>query len=86
MYSCEPLHMDDQLEPTYSNSVTIRGVALRTCQKQCTTEKGSEGGSGISMLMARLHDDDNDDIYIYIYIYILIKTVVFNLVMATSLQ
>ena len=39
MYSCGPLHMDeqrqdDQLEPTYSSSVSIRDVALKTYQKQ----------------------------------------------------
>ena len=38
MFSDGPLHMaeqkqDDQLEPTYSNSVRIQDVALRTCQK-----------------------------------------------------
>ena len=47
---------DDQLEPTYSSSVPIRDVALKTCQKQWTIEKGDEKGSGISMLMVR-HDD-----------------------------
>ena len=50
---------DDQLEPTYSISVLIQDVALRTCRKQWTIEKGGEKGSGISMLMAR-HDDDDD--------------------------
>ena len=35
MYSCGPFHMakqrqDDQLEPTYSNFVPIRDVALKT--------------------------------------------------------
>ena len=50
MYSYGPLHMDeerqdDQLEPTYSNSVPIRDVALKTYQKQWTTEKGGEGRS-----------------------------------------
>ena len=52
---------DGQLEPTYSNSVPIRDVALRmTCQKQWTIERGGERGSGISVLMVR-HDDDDDD-------------------------
>ena len=65
MYSCGPLHMDeqrqgDQLEPTYDSSVSIRDVALKTCRKQWTIEKGGEKGSGISVLMAR-HDDDDDD-------------------------
>ena len=51
---------DDQLEPTYSSSVPIRDVVLKTCRKQWTIEKGGEKGSGISVLMAR-HDDDDDD-------------------------
>ena len=38
MYSYGPLHMaeqrqGDQLAPTYSSSVRIQGVALRTCLK-----------------------------------------------------
>ena len=66
MYSCGPLHMDeqrqdDQLEPTYSSSVLIRGAALRTCQKQWTIERGGKRGSGISMLIA-WHDDNDDDV------------------------
>ena len=74
MYSCGPLHMDeqrqdDQLEPTYSSSVPLRDVVLKTCRKQWTIGAG-ERGSGISVLIAR-HDDDNVYIYIYIYIYIL---------------
>ena len=62
----QQLHMDeqrqdDQLEPTYSISVPIREVALNTCRKQWTIEKGGKKGSGISVLMAR-----HDDKYIYI--------------------
>ena len=65
MYSCGPLHMDeqrqdDQLEPTYSSSVSIWDVVLKTCRKQWTIEKDDEKASGISVLMAR-HDDDDDD-------------------------
>ena len=37
----------------------IRDVAMKTCRKQWTIEKGGEKGSGISVLMAR-HDDDDD--------------------------
>ena len=48
---------DDQLEPTYSGSVPIRNVALETCRKQMTIEKGGEKGSEISVLIVR-HDDD----------------------------
>ena len=51
---------DDQPEPTYSSSVPIQDVSLKTCQKQWTIEKGGEKVSGISVLMVR-HDDDNDD-------------------------
>ena len=57
----------DLLEPTYSSSVRIRDVALRTCQKQWTIRRSSERGSGISMQEA--WQDDDDKIYIYIYIY-----------------
>ena len=62
MYSCGPLHMDkqrqdDQLEPTYSSSVTIRGIALRICQKQWMIGRYGKRGSGISVLIAQ-HDDD----------------------------
>ena len=58
-----PLHMaeqkqDDQLETTYSNSVRIRNVALKTCQRQWTTGRSGERGSGISVLAA-WHDDDD---------------------------
>ena len=49
---------DNQLEPTYSSSVLIRGVTLRTCQKQWTIGRGGKKGSGISVLIAR-HDDDD---------------------------
>ena len=67
MYSCGPLHMgeqkqDDQPEPTYSNSMSIRDVALKTCWKQWTIGTGGERGSGISVLMAwNDYDDDDDD-------------------------
>ena len=58
MYSYGPLHMaeqkqGDQLEPTYSISVRIRGVAPRTCRKWWTIGRGGEWASGISLLMAR---------------------------------
>ena len=60
---------DDQFEPTYSSSVPVRDVTLKTCRKQWTIARGGERESGISVLMARR---DDDDIYIYIYIYIYI--------------
>ena len=50
---------DDQREPTYSNSVLIRDVFLKTRRKQWTIEKGGKKESGISRQMAR--DDDYDD-------------------------
>ena len=62
MFSYGPRHMaeqkhDDQLEPTYSSSVRIRDVALRTYQKRWTIGRSGERGSGISVLAVR-HDDD----------------------------
>ena len=48
---------DDELELTYSSSVPIRDVALKTCRKQWSIEKGGERGSGISVLMTRRGDD-----------------------------
>ena len=70
MYSCGPLHMDEQrqdvqLEPTYSSSVPIRDVAVRIGRKQWTIGRCGERGSGISMLIARHDDDDNDCFYKY---------------------
>ena len=64
MYSYGPLHMaeqrqDVQLEPTYSSSMPILDVALRTCQKQWTIRRGGEKGSEISVVIARHHDDDD---------------------------
>ena len=57
MYSSGLLHMDeqrqdDQLEPTYSSSVPIWDVGLKTCRKQWTIGMDGERGSGISVLMA----------------------------------
>ena len=51
----------DQLEPTYSSSVRIRDVALKTSQKRWTIGKGGKRGSGISVLVAQDDDDDDDD-------------------------
>ena len=59
-------NQDDQPEPTYNSSVSIRNVALKTCRKRWTIEKGGGRGSGISVLMVWHDDDDGDDIYIYI--------------------
>ena len=52
---------DDQLEATYSSSVSIRDVALNTCRKQWTIGRSGERELGISVLATR-HDDD-DDVY-----------------------
>ena len=65
MYSCGPLHMDEhrldvQLEPTYSSSVPIQVVALRTCWKPWTIGKCGERWSEKSVLIAQHHDDDDD--------------------------
>ena len=65
MYSCGPFHMDeqrqdDQLKPTYSSSVLIQDVALKTCRKKWMIEMGGERGSGISTLIVQ-HDDDDDN-------------------------
>ena len=67
MYSCGPLHMDEQrqdvqLEPTYSSSVQIRDEAQRIGRKQWTMGRCGERGSGISVLIARHDDNDDDDI------------------------
>ena len=48
---------DDELEPTYSRSVPIQDVALKTYQERRTIENGGENESGRSTLAAR-HDDD----------------------------
>ena len=65
MYAYGPAHMaeqkqDDQLEYTYSSSVSIRDVTLKTCQRRWTIGRSGESESGISVLAAR-HDDDDDD-------------------------
>ena len=64
IYSYGPPHMaeqkqDVQLEHTYSSSVRIRDVALKTCLRRWTIGKSGERGLGISVLVAR-HDDDDD--------------------------
>ena len=63
MYSYGPPHMaeqkqDDQLEHTYSSSVRILDVALKTCLRRRTIGKSGERGSGISVLATR-HDDED---------------------------
>ena len=43
----------------------IRDVALKTYRKQWAIGRGGEGGSGISVLIAR-HNDEDDNINHYI--------------------
>ena len=62
MYSCGPLHMDEQrqdnqLEPTYSRSVPIGDVTQKTYRKQWTTERSGQRGLGIYKLIERSDDD-----------------------------
>ena len=53
---------DGELEHTYSSSVRIRDVTLKTCQKRWTIGRNGYRGSRISVLAAR-HDDGDDDTY-----------------------
>ena len=50
---------DDQLEHTYSSSVRIRNVVLKTSLRRCMIGRSGERGSGISVLAVRHHDDDD---------------------------
>ena len=52
---------DNQLEHTYSSSVRIGDIALKTYQRRWTIGRSGERGSGISVLAAR-RDDDGDDL------------------------
>ena len=59
MYSCGPLHVDeqrqdDQLEPIHIRSVPIRDVTLMTYRKQWMIGKWGERGLGVSVSMARI--------------------------------
>ena len=98
MFSYKPPYMaeqkqGDQLEPTYSSSVRIEDVALRTCQKRWPRGRSGESWSGISMLDA-WQDDDDDEVWginkslwvldvllllhhLYIYIYQYIYTYIY---------
>ena len=72
MFSYWPAHMaeqkqGDQLESTYSRSVRIRDVAMRSGQKRGTIGRSGERGSRISVLAAR-HDNDDDIFYRYFQI------------------
>ena len=69
---------DDWLEPTYSSSVPIRDVFLKTCRKQCTIGRGGERRSGISVLMARHDAADDDDCYKDFYLILNFRLVNFS--------
>ena len=51
-----------KVEHTYSSSVRIRDVTLKTCRRWWTIGRRGERGSGISVLAA-WHDNDDDDYY-----------------------
>ena len=68
MYSCGPLHMNEQrqdvpFEPTYSNSVPIRDVAQRIYRKQWTIGGVARDSQEYPCWYSETM------IYIYIYIY-----------------
>ena len=46
---------------TYSSSVRIRDVTLKTCQRRWMVGRSGERRSGISVLAAQ-HDDDDDEL------------------------
>ena len=54
---------DDRLEHTFSSYVSIRDVALKTCQRRCSIGRSGERASRISVLAAS-HDDDHKFFYI----------------------
>ena len=56
LISGEPLQLVDPF--TWPTSLNLYTAAMKTCRKQWTIVRGSERGSGISVLMAR-HDDDD---------------------------
>ena len=50
---------DDQVEPTYNNSVPIQNVALK---KQWTIQKGGRRGLGICVLTVKHAAADDDEV------------------------
>ena len=65
MYSCGPVHtdeqrLDDQLEPIYGSSVPIEDLAWKTFREQWMIEMGGDWVLGRSVLAAQ-HDDDDDE-------------------------
>ena len=61
VYHIDDQIQDDQQEPTYSSSVPISDVALKTCRERWTIEMKDERGSGKSVLAAWHDDDDNEE-------------------------
>ena len=53
-------HLTVSKKSTFSSYVRIRDVALKTCWRWWTIGRSGERGSGISVLVARHHDDDDD--------------------------
>ena len=71
MYSCGPLHMDEQrldgqLEPIYSSSSPIQDAAWKTCRKWWTIKTGGERSSEKSVSAAR--NDDNTSITLHVFL------------------
>ena len=52
MDSRGPLHMDDQIEHIYNNSVPIQDVAMKTFRELYAIETDGDRRSGSSMLTA----------------------------------
>ena len=67
MYSCGPLRMVEQKQgrPARTYIQPLQDVALKTCRKQWTIEKGGEKESGRSVLMER--HNDNELIHLFIH-------------------
>ena len=55
---------DGPLEPTYTSSVLIQDVALKTYREWWMIEKGDRRGLGKSTLAA-WHDDDDDEVFLF---------------------
>ena len=78
MYSCGPVHMDEQelddlLEPTYGRygMLPIRDVALKSSRERWMIGTSAERGSERSVLAA-WHDDDDDENHYCLYIRIIL--------------
>ena len=88
MFCYGPLQMaekkqGDQLEPTYSSFMRIRGVAWGTYQKRWTIGRSGERGSAISVLVAR-QDDDLCRRFMDFFLSLLLPLLLLNLRICTS--